>query len=158
MLTEISDLSLGTAAEHLVCAELILKGYTAYLTGQGCAYDIAIDLNGQMVRVQVKATSKLRAVPQRIADTPAYLWHVRRAGKGGKRLYGAKEFDILALVAIDIKTVAYFDVTDKIKQCVILHPPNTVGRCRNFKLKNIDQYPFLEALNGFIARRFTRSS
>ena len=52
----VTDLAAGTAAEHLVCADLLLQGYVAYLTDQNAAYDIVADKDGHLIRVQVKAT------------------------------------------------------------------------------------------------------
>jgi hypothetical protein len=142
----ISDLELGKAAEHLVCADLIMKGYRAYLSDQGLPYDIVIDLDGRLLRVQTKATGKVRPVPQRVARTDSYIWHVKRAGKAGKRSYGPKEFDLLALVAMDIKEIAYIPIKTVVTQTVILRPPNTPKSSLQRSLKNIDQYPVSEAI------------
>ena len=51
----VTDLAAGTAAEHLVCADLLLCGYRAFLADQNCAYDIAVDVAGRLIRIQVKA-------------------------------------------------------------------------------------------------------
>ena len=106
-MVEISDLQVGIAGEHLVCADLLLKGYRAFLADQNCPYDVAIEKDGKLIRVQVKATRKARPVPQRVKRTEAYMWHVRRAGKNGARFYKSGEFDLLALVAIDCNKIAY---------------------------------------------------
>jgi hypothetical protein len=34
---------MGKAAEHLVCADLLMKGYNAFLSAQGLPYDVVID-------------------------------------------------------------------------------------------------------------------
>lgn len=102
----ITDLAAGTAAEHLVAADLLLKGYNAFLADQCCAYDVAVDIQGRLVRVQVKSTRFSKPVP-RSPDAYAYMWHVRRAGKRGARVYQADAFDMLALVALDIQKIAY---------------------------------------------------
>jgi hypothetical protein len=104
---EITDLALGTAAEHIVCADLMMRGYNAFLTDQNCAYDIAVDISGKLVRVQVKATRGVRKIPQIRFHRSSYMFFVRRAGKGGKRLYQGHEFDLLALVAMDTKQIAF---------------------------------------------------
>ena len=104
---EVDDLEIGKAAEHLVVADLILSGYRAYLTDQGLPYDVVIDEGGILYRLQVKATCQVRPVPQRKAFTPGYLFHVRRAGKGGRRVYQRDDFDLVALVALDIRVIAY---------------------------------------------------
>lgn len=103
-----SDLAVGIAAEHLVCANLLMMGYRAFRTDQNCPYDVAVELGCQrMVRIQVKGTRTVRKVPQRVGHMTAYMWHVRRSGKGRSRVYADGEFDLLALVAIDIGQIAY---------------------------------------------------
>jgi hypothetical protein len=135
----VTDLAAGTAAEHLVCADLLMAGHRAFLADQNCAYDVAVDVDGRLVRIQVKATRCQRAIPQRATHVPAYLWHVRRAGKGGARNYAADEFDMLALVALDIRRIAYLPPS-LTKQTVHIRPPGTVGG------KQFDGYPFAGAL------------
>lgn len=136
---ELTDLAVGTAAEHLVCADLILSGWNAFLTDQNCAYDVAVDVCGKLVRVQVKATRGQRSIPQRATHIPAYMWHVRRAGKGGARNYGADEFDVLALVAVDLRLIAYMPPSHT-KQTVHIRPPGAPGG------KHFDQFPFHSAI------------
>lgn len=102
-----SDLDIGTAGEYLVCADLILSGYRAFLTSQTCPYDVAVEVDGKLIRVQVKTTRGKRPIPQRVKHTPAYLFHVRRCGKGGRKNYDENDFDVLALVALDIRKIAY---------------------------------------------------
>ena len=103
----ITDLQAGTAGEYLVCADLILKGYNAYLSSQGLPYDILADVDGELIKIQVKTTRKERAIPQRKKYTPAYLFYIKRCGKKGVKEYGENDFDVMALVALDIKRVAY---------------------------------------------------
>src|SRR5688572_16056651 len=90
-----TDLAVGTAAEHLVCFDLLMAGYRAFLSDQNCPYGVAVEIDGRLVRVQVKATRQAKPTPQRVEHVPSYQWHVRRAGKGGARLYADKEFDVL---------------------------------------------------------------
>ena len=49
---------MGKAAEHLVCADLLMKGYNAFLSDQGLPFDVVIDLGRRLFRVQVKGTAK----------------------------------------------------------------------------------------------------
>lgn len=120
----INDLDAGIAAEHLVCADLLMGGWRAFMTDQNCPYDIAVEAGGRLIRVQVKATRQARPTPQRTAQIPAYMWHVRRAGKGGKRVYGEDEFDLLALVALDIRKIAYLPPS-RHRQTVHIKPPKS---------------------------------
>jgi len=102
-----NDLQIGIAGEHLVCADLIKKGYKAYLSDQGLSYDVIADIDGKLYKVQVKTTSKYRAIPQRKKYTPAYLFWIRRCGKGGKKTYTEGDFDFMALVALDKGIIGY---------------------------------------------------
>ena len=135
----VTDLAAGTAAEHLVCADLLMLGLNTFLADQNCAYDVAVDINGRLVRVQVKATRQQRSIPQRESHIPAYMWHVRRAGKGGRRVYGSDEFDLLALVALDIRRIAYLPPSAH-RQTVHIRPPGSHGG------KQFEDFPFHSAL------------
>ena len=104
-------LALGSAGEHIVCADLILHGYKAFLTNQMCAYDVAVDVGGRLIRIQVKSTlkSRVRHCGGRAKDHFFYAWNAR-AGKTredrARRLL-LQESDYLAFVALDIRSVAY---------------------------------------------------
>ena len=143
----VTDLASGTAAEHLVCADLLLAGYRAFLADQNCPYDVAVDVGGRLIRVQVKATRAARAVPQRVGHFPAYQWHVRRAGKGGRRVYGADEFDLLALVALDCRRIAYLPPSSHRQTVHIRTHDNASAPAHGGKSgKTFEQFPFTDAL------------
>lgn len=138
---EPTDLEVGTAGEHLVCADLLLSGFTAFRTDQNCAYDIAVDFNGLLVRIQVKSTRVPRVFPQSTKRKRMYRWYVKRCGKGGRRNYGGDEFDLLALVGLDIRRVAY--VPPSLTRTIFdVNPPEFSG-CAG---KNFDDYPFVKAV------------
>lgn len=149
----VTDLAAGAAGEHLVCADLLLQGYRAFLSDQNCPYDVAVDVGGRMIRIQVKSTRQAKALPQRAGHHPAYMWHVRRAGKGGARTYSDGEFDLLALVALDCRRIAYLPPSLKAQTVHIRphddpSPPAHGGKPG----KTFAQFPFAvavsEALNG----------
>ena len=139
----LTDLAVGTAAEHLVCFDLILAGYTAFLTDQNCAYDIAVEVGSKLYRLQVKSTRNQRPTPQRTTHIPAYIWNVKRAGKGGKRLYAKNEFDLLALVALDIQRIAYMPAA-QLCQSILIRPPGTKTG------KQFDDYTFQKAIGDIL--------
>lgn len=115
---------IGQAAEHLVCADLLLTGWTAYLAGPGVPYDIMVDTGSAHLRVQVKSTlvAKTPAVQRRV--TPAYFFHsAGSTRKHGKRIYGKDEIDIFALVALDRRLIAYFAACELPRQQVVLRVP-----------------------------------
>ena len=151
----IPDLELGKAAEHLVVADLILSGYRAYLTEQGLPYDAVIDHDGRLYRVQVKASRCAKRMPQRACVTPGYLYHVRRAGKSGRRRYGDDEFEIIALVAMDVRIVAYLPFERQVLQSIYLRPPGHVGSPRTERTRTIDQFPIEGALAALSGKRPT---
>lgn len=138
---EATDLAVGTAGEHLVCADLLLDGLVAFRTDQNCAYDVAVDLNGRLIRIQVKSTRSPREFSQHAPARRTYRWHVRRAGKGGRRLYSAEAFDLLALVALDVRRVAYIppSFTRTIFDLAVVDASDTT-------IKKFDDFPFSKAI------------
>jgi hypothetical protein len=143
----VTDLAAGVAGEHLVCADLLLAGYRAFLADQNCAYDVAVDVGGKLVRIQVKATRSVRSIPQRVTSVPAYLWHVRRAGKGGRRVYAQADFDMLALVALDVRKIAYLPPSHAKQTVHIRAGEDTSASGHGNKAgKSFSQFPFALAL------------
>lgn len=123
---DITDLAAGTAGEHLVCADLLLAGYRAFLADQNCPYDIAVEAGGRLVRVQVKATRGPRVIPQRVGHITGYMWHVGRTGKRGSRVYAETDFDVMALVALDTREIAYLP-SGQITRTVTIRPTGAPG-------------------------------
>lgn len=140
-------LEIGKAAEHLVCADLILAGYRAFLADQGLPYDLVIDHGGRLIRVQVKSSLRPRPVPNRPGSGLSYFFHVRRAGKSGKRRIGNDEFDILALVALDIRAIAYIPIDDRVLVYINLRVPGCSKDHFNKTRGNMDEYPIDRALS-----------
>ena len=95
----------GTAAEHLVCADLLLNGYKAFLAPQICSYDVVAEINGKLLRIQVKSVKTVRPnISVRRQTSKVYQWSIR---KRNRMAYGNDEFDLLALVALDSRQIAY---------------------------------------------------
>ncbi|PWS34571.1 hypothetical protein DFH01_23815 [Falsiroseomonas bella] len=117
------ELELGRAAEHLVCADLLLSGWSSYPTAQGLPYDLAVDLGHRIVRVQVKSSFFAKNPQPTSRANPAYFYQIRRAGRGGARVYGGGEFDIYALVALDRRLIAYFAMAELPCQSVVVRVP-----------------------------------
>ena len=134
----ISDLEAGKAAEYLVVADLILQGYSAFLSDQGLPFDVVVDVRGHLYKIQVKATRCQRSVPQRVLERPGYLFNHKRAGKAGARAYSGSEFDLYAFVALDIRCVAYLAFQDAPSQAIILRPPGQTPALHATRLENID--------------------
>lgn len=119
-----SDLQIGKAGEYLVCADLILKGHIAFPSEQGLSFDVVMSAGQKLYKIQVKTTRKPIPVPQRVARTDKYCFHVRRCGKGGRMSYLSGDVDIFALVALDSRTIGYIDAK-KVKQTMFFLPENS---------------------------------
>lgn len=117
------ELELGRAAEHLVCADLLLCGWHAFQTAQGMAYDLAVDVATRVIRVQVKATLHPRHPQPSMRANPAYFFNIRRAGRGAARVYRHDEFDVYALVALDRRLIGYFAKAELPSQLITMRIP-----------------------------------
>ena len=111
-MTAISDLQAGKAGEYLVCADLILAGYVAFPSEQGLPFDVVMDWNDRLIRVQVKTTRTVRTVRDRAGSVPGYLFHIKRMGKGGSKEYANNHVDLFALVALDSREIGYLPWRD----------------------------------------------
>jgi hypothetical protein len=105
-------LEVGKAGEHLVCADLIMKGYKAYLTDQGLPYDVIVDINNKLLRIQVKTTLHSSFIPQRKQNYKSYKFNCRRCGKGGRKEYSNDDVDIVAFVCIEDNLIGYLKIED----------------------------------------------
>lgn len=101
---------LGKAGEHIACADLFLGGWVATIASEGQGYDILAERGGRVVRVAVKAT--LNARQRRDGARDAYVFHIhkRRPIPPRRQPYTIDDCDVIALVAIDQKTVAYLPI------------------------------------------------
>lgn len=117
------ELELGRAAEHLVCADLLLGGWRAFHSAQGMAYDLAVDVGARLIRVQVKATLHPRHPQPSMRANPAYFFNIKRAGRGSARVYRHDEFDVYALVALDRRLIGYFAKAELPSQLITLRIP-----------------------------------
>lgn len=137
----------GLGGEYLVMADLALSGYRVIQSAPGCAYDLLVELDGpRYVRVQVKSTHQEKTSRP---DTKKllYKWELRRGNnRKTSRFYADSEFEIVALVATDIREIAYIPKTQVPTSCIKLrsptadiHPQSTRGR--------INDYPFSQALS-----------
>ena len=130
-----NELQIGKAGEHLVCVDLILQGYNAFLADQGLPYDVLIDIEGKIKKIAVKSTLKLRSYETHILKRKGkaeniYRFGTRR-GKGGKIRAGEKDVDYYAFVALDIRKIAYIPIKDMIAKT------GTIKQTMDFKTRNI---------------------
>lgn len=142
---------IGAAASHIVCADLLLRGYTAFLAAEGARYDIVLDVRGRLLRVQAKGST---SPASRARQRPVYRFATRRADRRAPEAkhqlwrYGPDSVDLLALVAIDIRVVAYLPVVGQVPFGINFYPPATPPfiRKNQHARVNIDEAPIEEAL------------
>lgn len=114
------ELQIGKAGEHLVCCDLILQGYSAFLADQGLAFDIVVEYDGKLQKIQVHSTKQKRTCGK---SKNIYRFGTRR-GKGNITRVRNAEVDCYAFVALDILKIAYVPIsemmakTGKVKQTV----------------------------------------
>lgn len=135
-------LAVGLAGEHITCAGLLALGHAPFRAGQAAPYDIAVDTGtGRLVRLQVKSAIQARPYPQqRQQHITGYTWNMRH-GKGANRRYADGLVDGFALVALDIRRVAYLAPGR-----VIFQIP--VSGSRKPRSRNFDDYDFDVLLKG----------
>lgn len=131
------ELNIGRAGQFLTLFDLLYKGVNAFSTDEGMNYDIIAEVDGRLVKIQVKTTSTNR-LHSRNSVNPIHLFHVRRAGKNANRMYEPSEFDGFALVALDLKEVFYLPFDEQTKSSIILRDKKIkYGRGGNWVRKGI---------------------
>ena len=106
------EMKIGKIGEYLVCADLLEKGFIAYPVEYGLPYDVILQVENKLFKVQVKTTMKPRKVPQRSKDTYAYIFNGSACGKKHQSEYNKCEIDVFALVAVDNKQIGYVKSED----------------------------------------------
>lgn len=105
-------IEIGTAGEHIVCADLLLAGHRATLSGAGMPYDVVADIDGRCLRVAVKSCLQPKPRPGREGSKHRYYFNFQRQqmrwdGKRSRHNYTAEDADIVALVGLDRRQVGY---------------------------------------------------
>ena len=97
-----NDVRTGKSGEHLVLAKLTRWGYDAHDAPQDAAYDIIVDCQGRVVRVQVKTRSEPAG--------STWSYRVQRGNwrsATGTYAYNSGDYDIFAAVADSIERVLF---------------------------------------------------
>jgi len=120
-----NELQIGKAGEHLVCADLLLQGYNAFLSDQGLSYDVIVDCNNKLYKIQVKSTKTIIDYKK---SRKVYRFGLKR-GCGVKKKCSIKDgIDIVAFVILDTKSIAYLSTKELISE----NTENTV-QCVEFR-------------------------
>jgi Holliday junction resolvase-like predicted endonuclease len=132
----------GLAAEYLVAADLCKQGYTAVLAAAGGRYDVLADVNGRLLRIQVKSTAKQTMDSGH--RNPTYKF--RFANNNFDKRINSLEVDVVALVAIDSSLIAYLPAKECGARTMKLTPAGVELNAWNKRGKFIDQLPFSRVL------------
>lgn len=141
----ISDLQAGKAGEYLVCADLIIKWHIAFLSEQGLPFDVVMEYNNRLIKVQVKSTRQLRPLIQRKTPINVYQFNIKRCGKGNKKRIDDLSCDIFALVALDTKEIGYMANKD-VKQTMNFRPAHLKGTYKDENTKRLITGTYLSDL------------
>lgn len=94
----------GKAAEHLVIARLVSRGYVPLIPVVDLGVDVCVYLGGKFVRLQVKSST----FADRASAAGAKRFNLQRSGKNREKLCydpSKDEFDFFALVAMPEEVV-----------------------------------------------------
>lgn len=134
---DVSDLQIGKAGEYLVCADLIINGHIAFLSEQGLPFDVVFEYKDRLWKIQVKTTRKAKLISQRKTSIPAYIFHIGNNGRMNRRkMYGANQVDIFALVCLESKEIAYLNYFNT-QTTMNFRVPEFKGRYHDEKAKQL---------------------
>ena len=119
----------GIAGELIVEADLMMQGYwpwRGHYQGAQTSDLLVID-GGELVRIQVKAVAEGRVEDRTHKGQGVYhrgyQWSLRK-GVGAKDQYNIEDIDVFALVALDIKQVAYVEARTLVRRTGLLTTVN----------------------------------
>lgn len=136
----------GSLGASMVQVDLMKHGYPCFIAAEGLAYDLVVDVNNKLYRVQVKSTRHARRRNEAIrSDT--YLFRLQRSEtKRRHRRYSVTDFDILALVVIETGEIAYLDKSYATQARIQLKPAGYPKHARRKTTHNIDELPLSRVL------------
>lgn len=148
-------MEIGTAGEMLVCVDLLLAGHKAFLSSQGLSYDVVAEINGRLIRVAVKSCQRATARPEREGGRVCYQYRIYRGSQNAKRKsapYTRLQCDLLALAALDVRSVAYIFAPSGVWLTAMhIDPPGSEygGRSRGgYRRKRWEDFTLERALSG----------
>lgn len=139
----------GYLAELTVSADLAGGGYVSFPSAAFLRYDLIVEVDSRPVKIQVKSnlSPKLRSCGDK---NPGYSFLINRRTRCNTPKYSAADYDILALVALDLGVVAYFHFSQAGLQSTIRLRADKEPNAQSKNPLSIHDYPFskaIEALN-----------
>ncbi len=124
---------IGKIGELLVCADLLMKGFNAFLVSDSASpFDIIVSVCEKLLKVQVKTTVKetIHYSKDRELSIPTFVFKTGVCGWEGLKKQTNKNVDIYALVVLSTKSIAYVPF-DKMRSNVSLRVPHLRGTYYN---------------------------
>lgn len=141
----------GQAGEHFVCAALLMDGMPAFLAPAGASWDVGLEVNERILRVQVRST--LRPQQRGRILRPSYTFSLRTSdGRHRRRRTSTFDADLVALVALDILRVGWLTVEESPMTICIASPDEDYTLTRPSR-KRFDDLSLSAALNALGAPR-----
>jgi hypothetical protein len=135
------DMRNGKAAEHLVLADLLLRGYDAFLAGEGLHYDVLVNIDNKILKLQVKSITRPSASRKGRRNVgPVYRFTTSSAVYiNNKYKYKPKtkycDVDIWVFVALDLKIISYVTTKEFMKSDREHVPMTFEFKTRTFEYK-----------------------
>jgi len=126
----------GRIGEHLVCADLLLSGFEAYMVYDR-PYDLIVESGSKLYKVQIKTTYQARYAYQKSkTQKRVYSFNVHRNGYRRGNAYKQGDVDLFALVALDSKYIAYMPFSNRAGNILFRDPKlkGTYSNERGFEL------------------------
>jgi hypothetical protein len=125
------ELEIGKAGEYLAVYSITKQGYVCYLSDQGLPYDVVVDVNGTLLRGQVKSTMGLKDYGK---SKQVYRFGTRSAKKNA-RSASVLNCDFYVFISIDGDLAAFMTTEEleskchkgDIVQCVEMRNANLVS-------------------------------
>lgn len=118
------EVAIGKAGEYLVCACLLKQGYDCFLSAYELPYDILVEKDGKVYKIQVKTVTKPITTKK---QKEIYRFGLRH-GKGNLKRF--EKYDYFAFVALDIMKVAFLSKEQ------LLNNKNEIKTIVEFKSKD----------------------
>lgn len=102
---------LGKSGEYFVAFEFTVRGFDVTIAAEGLPYDLLVDIENRIVRVQVRTTGRAR--------DGRYMFSLLRCshkGEGKSRHHTPDGIDLFAFVAADIRKVVFATAAEVLRE------------------------------------------
>jgi len=136
------EIQIGKAGQFFCCYKLTIQGFNAWIAPEGLPYDVVVDDNGDLYRIQVKTT----ALPLRDVGKSKDIYRFdTRKRKGHRARYNINDCDYFAFVSLDIEEIAFIKTKNMISKNGNIKTTmdfKSKFKTKESKCKMIQNYPF----------------